>query len=402
MIKNIRQKIKYLDLYLFIPYVILCMIGVVMVYSASSINLSYADMAANSYLSKQLVFAFLGIFCTLVATHINPSMLVSNKLMGIGYGVVLLGLVWARMSGAVNGAAGWINMGPISIQPSEFCKLFLSLYCARLLAQREQRIYLRLPDPAPVWGKLTAEHIRYIAIAGLLLLILIEPDLGGFMINSCIVLILWLASRRDYRWSVKVLGGLALGVILLSQLMRFFNPFSGRLEYMYRRFTAYFNPFQYSNAEGKQLVNSYYAISNGGFIGRGLGNSIQKRGYLPEPYTDFILSVIAEEIGFIGTLVVLSLLAWIICRIILIGIRSKNTYNSLVCYGIGTFMMAEALFNIGGVSGLIPITGVTLPFVSYGGSSMIVLSLSLGIVMNISANQRRNREIDLISATKDI
>ena len=199
-----------------------------------------------------------------------------------------------------------------------------------------------------------------------------------------------------------MLGGLALGVILLSQLMRFFNPFSGRLEYMYRRFTAYFNPFQYSNAEGKQLVNSYYAISNGGFIGRGLGNSIQKRGYLPEPYTDFILSVIAEEIGFIGTLVVLSLLAWIICRIILIGIRSKNTYNSLVCYGIGTFMMAEALFNIGGVSGLIPITGVTLPFVSYGGSSMIVLSLSLGIVMNISANQRRNREIDLISATKDI
>ena len=164
--------------------------------------------------------------------------------------------------------------------------------------------------------------------------------------------------------------------------------------YQIQRFTAFYHPFKYSASVGRQLVNSYYAISNGGFFGLGLGNSIEKRGYLPEPYTDFILSVTTEELGFIGAAVLIILLLFIILRVYLIGIRSNNLYNRLFCFGVGTFMFVESFFNIGAVIGLLPITGVTFPFVSYGGSSMLVLSAALGMVMNISANQKRHTEID--------
>ena len=164
---------------------------------------------------------------------------------------------------------------------------------------------------------------------------------------------------------------------------------------MYERFQAFFDPFSVADSSGKQLVNSYYAISNGGLFGLGLGNSVQKRGYLPAPYTDFILSVINEELGFIGSAVILLLLGFMIARIFLIGIRSQNTYNTLFCYGIGSFMLVQTCFNVGGVLGMLPITGVTLPFISYGGSSMLVLSISIGMVMNIAANQNRGTEIDI-------
>ena len=162
---------------------------------------------------------------------------------------------------------------------------------------------------------------------------------------------------------------------------------------MIQRFRAVFEPFKYENSIGKQLVNSLYAISNGGILGRGIGESIQKRGYLPEPYTDFIISITAEELGAIGATVVICLLAWVILRIYLIGIRSKSTYAMFFCYGVGTFFAVETFFNIGGAIGFLPITGVTLPFISYGGSSMIVLTIALGMVMNISANQKRGTEV---------
>ena len=161
--------------------------------------------------------------------------------------------------------------------------------------------------------------------------------------------------------------------------------------YQVNRFVAYINPFANNSGVGNQLVNSYYAISNGGLTGVGLGNSIQKMGYLPEPNTDFILAIISEEMGWIMVTFILVLIMIIVCRTIQLGVKVNSVYQALLCYGVATFIAVETFFNIGGVSGLLPITGVTLPFISYGGSSMVVLSAAIGLVLNVSYHYQSER-----------
>lgn len=199
----------------------------------------------------------------------------------------------------------------------------------------------------------------------------------GAAINSAIVLILFLSAKTKWKGGVTVLVSVFLGVV-------FGMPFVSELAVKYihgykaARFVGYLNPFGSASGAGSQLVNSYYAISNGGLFGKGLGNSIQKMGYLPEPNTDFILAVIAEELGLITVILILLGLGIIVCRTIQIGARATNQYDTLICYGVATFILVEASFNIGAVCGLLPITGVTLPFISYGGSSMLVLCFASG------------------------
>ena len=138
-----------------------------------------------------------------------------------------------------------------------------------------------------------------------------------------------------------------------------------------------------------QLVNSYYALSRGGIFGVGIGQSVQKTGYLPEPYTDFIFSIMGEELGLIGVLVILSLFVFLVLRIYLIAIRTKDPFGSLLCIGIATMFLIQGVINLGGVLGLMPITGVTFPFISYGGSSSLVLTISIGLVLNVSAMNKK-------------
>lgn len=390
---NIQAKFQYFDYYLFIPYIILCLIGVIMVYSASSVDLTYMGMATTAYMDKQLIYVVMGVLLLALMVHLNPRFWVNQKMINIGYWVVLGLLVFAKLlSRAVNGANGWINLGIINIQPSELCKLYLIMYLSYWFTKRQKKLQLGL-EPVNM-------RRLYLKVGLLLFVILIEPDFGGTIINFMIVIAIYSASLSDSKQGLKVLGSVLALMFVGMQLFRFdwfvrIIKAIPKIGYVAARFQAQFTPFKLIQSSGKQLVNSLYAISNGGMFGLGLGNGIQKRGYLPEPHTDFILAVIAEELGAVGVLIVLGLLAWIIARIFLIGIRSKTRYNTLFCYGVGMFMLVETLFNVGAVNGLLPITGVTLPFVSYGGSSMLVLSMALGMVMNISANERRDNEVDL-------
>lgn len=162
--------------------------------------------------------------------------------------------------------------------------------------------------------------------------------------------------------------------------------------YVYKRFIAFLDPFKTAANEGAQLVNSYYAIHNGGLFGSGLGNSIQKRGYLPEPYTDFILSIIAEEIGSLGALLVLGMLFYLMFLIMEKGVRAESQYTSLICFGVTAIIFFQTLFNVGAVLGLLPITGVTLPFISYGGSSLWVLSAAIGLILNVDREEKEHKE----------
>ncbi len=162
------------------------------------------------------------------------------------------------------------------------------------------------------------------------------------------------------------------------------------------RFKAFFDPFSLSETAGHQLVNSYYALSRGGLTGVGLGNSVQKSGYLPEPHTDFIMAIIAEELGLIVILIIISLFFFLIVRIYIIAIRAKDTYNSLICLGVASLFFIQASINLAGVVGLLPITGVTFPFISSGGSSVIMSLAAVGLVLNVSLSERQSKEKERI------
>ena len=220
------------------------------------------------------------------------------------------------------------------------------------------------------------------------------PDLGNATILLLTVLIVISTSGVAYRWFSTMLGAVVggsaavlasiwlIGVKRVEQV-----PVFG---YVAKRFSAFFNPFDDLSGSGHQLANSYYAMSNGGWFGLGLGNSIEKRGYLPEAHTDFVFSIVIEEVGFFGATLILALLFFLILRIILVGTRAKDPFNSMMALGIGGMILMQTFVNIGGISGLIPSTGVTFPFLSQGGNSLLVLSVAIAFVLNIDANERRN------------
>lgn len=387
----LKKKRIFFDYYLFVPYLILCLIGIVMVYSSSADIASQNGGSPTAYLIKQSVYVALGFGVLLFVRSINIKILQSPKILLI-FAIGLLGsLVFVRLFGqAVNGARGWINLGFMSIQPAEVCKIFLVLYLARMLSQNENRIQQSFVSS--VMGPLL--------IAGsMIILILIQPDLGGAVINAAIVAIMLLASGISWRKGVSIVfGGIAAFIFIVLPVLTKMAQNSSIKSYKLQRIIAFVNPFGTARGAGSQLVNSYYAISNGGIFGRGLGNSIQKMGYLPEPNTDFILAVISEELGLVAILIILTLLTIIIARTIWLGVRADDAYSSLICYGVATFITVETLFNVGGVVGLLPITGVTFPFISYGGSSMLVLCAALGCVLNISKQEQKQARLQPVES----
>ena len=380
-ISQIRKNFHYWDYYLMVPYLVLWMIGIVMVYSASSAIEMQNGGNPTSYLIKQTIYVIMGIGCLIFGANYplrhyrTPRFLRDSTLVMVG--MLLFVLV---LSHAVNGAKGWINLGVINIQPVEICKIYFILYLSDRMARVRARNDHFISSGGGPW----------LVVALCLLLIVLQPDIGGMAINVMIVVVLFLAC--DFRWSFGI------SVLLIIPTMCYLlveKAVESGLIHGYRmaRFVAFLNPFGNASGSGSQLVNSYYAISNGGVFGSGLGNSVQKMGYLPEPNTDFIMSITSEELGLVGVSVILILLMIIICRMIQIGVRSNSMYEILLCYGSATFILIEAFFNIGGVLGLLPITGVTFPFISYGGSSMLILSFTVGIIMNISIQQNKQRAL---------
>ena len=380
-ISQIRKNFHYWDYYLMVPYLVLCMIGIVMVYSASSAIEMQNGGTPTSYLIKQTIYVIMGICCLLFGANYplkhyrTPLFLRDSTLAMIG--MLLFVLV---LSHAVNGAKGWINLGVINIQPVEICKIYFILYLSDRMARVRARNDHFISSGGGPW----------LVVALCLLLIVLQPDIGGMAINVMIVAVLFLAC--DFRWSFGI--SILLIIPIMCYLLVEKAVESGLIHgYRMARFVAFLNPFGNASGSGSQLVNSYYAISNGGVFGSGLGNSVQKMGYLPEPNTDFIMSITSEELGLVGVSVILILLMIIICRMIQIGVRSNSMYEMLLCYGSATFILIEAFFNIGGVLGLLPITGVTFPFISYGGSSMLILSFTVGIIINISIQQNKQRAL---------
>jgi cell division protein FtsW len=384
------KKLRYLDYYILVPYLILIAIGVVMVYSASAywIQNQYGQ-AETSVMIRQIAFAVAGFMIAAFFYYFKLDVFThprAQKIMWIatfGLLIYLTVLSHFRPSAAVNGATAWIQLGPIHIQPTELAKMTVILYLAHMFSSRQKT----LVDPDFTFKRLSQPLLM---VGFCILLVFFQPDTGGAAIILGITVVMLAASGIKVIYGVSWAGLLAVllgaGYWVLSNVS---FPKSWQQSYQVRRLLAAVHPFAMRKLEGNQVVNSLVAIAHGGFFGVGLGNSSQKLGYLPEPYTDFILAVISEELGMVGALVVVGLIFFLILRFYLIGVRAKHTYQALIAYGIATMMLIQTVFNVGAVLGLIPVTGVTLPFISYGGSSMLVLSAAMGIMLNISAQQQR-------------
>ncbi|WP_125767744.1 FtsW/RodA/SpoVE family cell cycle protein [Companilactobacillus furfuricola] len=383
------KKIKLIDLWIVIPYIVLLGIGVVMVYSASFYNSLVHGGNTTSYLIKQAIFALVGLGICYLVFMLKEQILKSRGVLSflgiITWGSLLFLIVkgFVSPSSRVNGASGWIDLKFFNFQPLELAKIVFILYLALVLTSKKDRL-----NEMTVGGMYRDNKAQLFFLGSIILMVAAQPDIGGALILAVLCIVLISASSIPSRMMI-IMDSLIVVTVTTALILLFtLKPPLFVHSYQYQRFLAMQHPFQLEKEAGAQIVNSFYAISNGGVFGVGLGNSIQKRGYLPEPHTDFILSIISEELGLIGVVVVLGLIMAMILRMLLVGLRSKNTYSSLVYYGVATMMLTQTILNVGGLLGFIPLTGVTLPFISYGGSSMIVLSLGLGIVLNLEASEK--------------
>ena len=381
----LRDRIKYVDKLIVIPYLILTLFSIVMVYSASSyIALSNYDNP-HHYLPRQTMSVVIGYVVFLIAFFFPIKWLKNKKLVIWGIVITATSLFILLIFGReIYGARRWIETPFFNIQPAEFAKFMVIWYLAYILSKKQRKI---------AEDFFRAIVAPLILISLIVLFIYIQPDTGSSFIIVLIGAIMIFASGV----SPKLGFGFGLiGVAGLLGLSRLIRQYGTRLfflnEYRYNRFLGFWDPFTLAEGAGMQLVHSYYALSRGGLLGVGLGNSVQKRGFLPFPYTDFIVAIIGEEFGLVGILVLLLTFTLMASRLFLTAIRSKQTFESLLCLGIATMFMVQAFINLGGVIGVMPITGLTFPFVSYGGSSMIVLSASIGLVANVSVRINYNKD----------
>ena len=390
------DKKHLLNYSILIPYMLLSGIGLIVVYSTTSPILIQNGLNSFQMVVTQAAFWLFSLVMIWIIYRMKLDFLKRPGVITFVIVVETILLLLSRfITGTINGAHGWLKIGPVSAQPAEYLKIILVWYLALQFSKKQEQIEIYdyqaitfnqfLPRAFTDWR---------VIVAFLIGLVVIMPDLGNATILLLTVLIVISTSGIAYRWFSTMLGlvvggsAAVLASIWLIGVKRVEQvPVFG---YVAKRFSAFFNPFDDLSGSGHQLANSYYAMSNGGWFGLGLGNSIEKRGYLPEAHTDFVFSIVIEEVGFFGATLILALLFFLILRIILVGTRAKDPFNSMMALGIGGMILMQTFVNIGGISGLIPSTGVTFPFLSQGGNSLLVLSVAIAFVLNIDANERRN------------
>ncbi len=373
----LKKILKSYDYSLIVVYLILCIFGLIMVYS-SSWSLAYRqDLPADFYYLRQVKNLIISLICFGLFAFFPYRIYQNNKfLIPMMLGSILLLLLIFAMGHTANNAQSWFRLGAASLQPAEFVKISVIIYLAAIYAKKQKYI--------DDFNRGVLPPIFFLAVV--CFLIAIQPDIGSafiiFMTGCCIII----CSGMRLKTILKLIG-LGLGIILILGFIVLILPDEIQKEIIsptrMGRLTSFLNPFIDRGNTGHQLVNSFFAIGSGGVFGQGLGQSVQKLGYLPEAHTDFIIAVIAEELGVFGVLIVILGLFFIIFRVILTGLRANNPFGALLCYGVAGLIGIQSFINLGGATGLIPITGVTLPFISYGGSSLMVMSILIGIVANV-------------------
>ena len=268
----------------------------------------------------------------------------------------------------INGSKSWINLGFMNLQASELLKIAIILYIPYMIEKKRPKVFKQ--------PKLMTSPI---ILAGLCIaLVLLQRDVGQTLLIMIIFVSILFYAGIGVQKSIKYGLLIIVGVVIIGSLFLIIGLVP---DYLTARFSTLTNPFSQESGTGYHISNSLIAIGNGGLLGRGLGNSIMKLGYLPEPHTDFIFSIICEELGLVGGLVVICLLFFIVYRAFELANKTNSYFYKLVCVGVASYIGSQTFVNLGGISGTIPLTGVPLPFISFGGSSMISLSIALGLLL---------------------
>ncbi len=336
-----------------------------MVYSSSNIWSLYKYNDPYKYVRSQFIFFIIGLIVIFVILKIPPQYLEKYSNHFLFLCMILLILVLIPGIGKVrNGSRSWFGIGPLGIQPSEFSKLGLIIYTSKYLSHNNKTIKDIKKGLLPL----------FIIIILFFILIMLEPDFGTAMVIILTLIVLIYISGPNLSFFIKIgIIGL-IGIVILIIIA----------PYRIKRITAYLNPWSDPLGSGFQIIQSLYAIGPSSLLGTGFNNSIQKHFYLPEPQTDFIFSIISEEFGIVGVFLVLFLYTIIFYRSIKISLNQTNLFYKYLTFGLSFGILLQVTLNILVVTGTIPTTGITLPFLSYGGSSLLISMVSIGIILNIS------------------
>lgn len=375
---------KYVDFTIIIIYVLLSLTGLVMVYSSSMV------MAANNpnisspeyFYIRQGIFIILGFTIVFIMSYFMSGEILKNKKFQLSAIIIIMLLMLYTLffGDIVNGQRNRIQFGPISLQASEFFKVLVIIYMAYIYDRKLSLKTMEMQDyiyPLTFIG----------ACSGLVLL----TDFGVWVIVAAIIIGIFIYSGVPFKFILKtglvitVAGGALAAIAYL---------FQGQIlsDYQIARIETFMNPFVDPMGAGYQLTNSLIAISHGGVTGTGLGEGVMKLGYLPEPHTDFIFAVVAEELGLIGVFFILILFIVLIFKALKYAAVSKDKFYSLICVGVALYLTFQLFVNIGGISKIIPLTGVPLPLLSYGGSAFLAVSMAIGLLIIAAKHVKKEKE----------
>ena len=354
------------DAQLLFPVLFLVGIGIVMVYSASSAIAMKKFGSDYYFLKKQAVFAVIGICALVACRHIPYTVYRPLAYPLLALSILLLAAVLLSPFGVTaGGSSRWLRLGPIRFQPSEFARLALIVYLAYSMERKADRI-----------GEFSIGFLPHVVVLGILsVLVLKQPDFGSAAILAFLT------------WLMMFVGGVKLTYLLSSCVLgvvagAYVITHAG---YRARRLMSFLDPWQYSSDAGYQIVHSLMAFGSGGWWGAGIGNGVQKLFYLPEPHTDFIFSVIGEELGVAGVLLIILLYLLIVWKGIRIARHAPDLFGCFLAVGLTAALALQICINMGVTLGLLPTKGLTLPFLSYGGTSLVLNMATVGILMNIAA-----------------
>lgn len=368
------QKYRSVDGVLLGAVIVLLLIGLVMTYSSSAVKgYLYFDDPYH-YLKMEIIWVTLGLAAMTVALLVDLRTLYSWAKPILYVAIVLLIIVKIPGLGkTVNGATRWIGLGPLSIQPSEVIKLAMVLILARMLSAHPYNIQSFHKGLLP-------SLILLGVVCGLIML---QPDLGTTLVISATTFFILIAAGARI-WHMAVLGTAGVAMVVAAIIAA---------PYRMRRIFAFLDPWADPSGKGYQSIQSLLALGPGGLFGLGLGQSRQKFLYLPENHTDFIFAMIGEEFGFVGATLVIMLFFLVIWRGFRIAINAPNSFLGLFAVGLTSLIGIQAMVNMGVVTGVLPVTGITLPFLSYGGTSLVFTMVGVGLLLNISSNIARNEEV---------
>ncbi|MFP7170925.1 putative lipid II flippase FtsW [Terribacillus halophilus] len=366
----VLSKIKEVDKTLLFFIICICLFGLIMVYSASY-PLSSVKYDVSTYFSHRQWISFLiGLFAMSVGFFLPYKLYRQwNPLLVIGSILVLILVLTPWFGESRNNSQRWLELGPVTLQPAEFVKFTMVVYFASVYGKKQKLLTSFKEEVLP----------PLLLLGTVFVLILMQPDLGTAtsIAIPCFFILLCAGIKLRHLLAIAMVGIGAVVYLAVSA------------PYRLARVLSFRDPFSDADGKGYQLINGYEAIASGGVFGKGIGGGVQKLGFLPEAHTDFIMAVILEELGTLGLAAVFFLYFSLLIKGVYIALRAEDSFGTLLTIGFLFQIMVQVVFNLGAVSGLLPITGIPLPFISYGGSSLIVNLFTMGIILQISRHSKQ-------------